>query len=350
MNILIIDDDRTNLALFSHLLKDLPDVLTVEVSDPVEALEWCRSHEADLLLLDYMMPKMDGFEFLQQFRILSRPDCVPVIMITADAKTAVKHAALELSANDFLTKPVNKAELRARVSNMLSLRKAQLMQRERARSLSDEVQVIGAKLKANEHTTGDLLAKAAKLRDPETGEHLLRMASYARLLAANLNLSTQEQNDIFDAAPLHDIGKIGIPDSILLKVGCLNEEELKIMRTHPTIGAQILANGDSTLMKNAAVIALSHHEKFDGNGYPQRLAGEDITLYGRIVAIADVFDALTSNRPYKQAWSMQRAMQWLLQNAGTHFDPVLVAAFLRDEEKLLQIHDGFWDGVNCHEL
>ena len=343
MNVLIIDDDRTNLALFSHLLKDLPDVTTIEVADPMEALEWCQSHETDLLLLDYMMPKMDGFEFLQQFRNLTGHDSVPVIMITADAKTAVKYAALELSANDFLTMPVNKAELRARVTNMLSLRKAQLTHRERAQSLLDEMHVIDAKLKAHEHTAADLLAKAAKFRDPETGEHLLRMASYARLLAANLNLSVQEQNAIFDAAPLHDIGKIGIPDHILLKPGRLSEDELEIMRTHPTIGAQILADGDSDLMRNAAVIALTHHEKFDGSGYPQGLVGVEIPLSGRIVAIADVFDALTSSRPYKQAWSMERATQWLQQNAGSHFDPECVTAFLQDEEKLLQIHNELQD-------
>jgi len=343
MNVLILDDDRTNLALFSHLLKDIAEITTFEIADPFEALAWCATHETDLLLLDYMMPKMDGFAFLQQFRALSGQDHVPVIMITADAKSAVKYAALELSANDFLTKPVNKLELRARVINMLNLRKAQLRQSERARNLDDEVQVMNAKLKANEQSAADLLSSAAKFRDPETGEHLERMASYARLLAANLQLSPQQQDEVFEAAPMHDVGKIGIPDYILLKPGKLTDEEMRIMRTHPTIGAQILERVDSVLMRNAACIALSHHEKFDGSGYPQGLVGKEIPLLGRIVAVADVFDALTSGRPYKRPWSLEESIAWLQQEAGSHFDPECVTAFLQDREKILAIYSGFQD-------
>ena len=337
MNVLIVDDDRTNLALFSHMLRDVPEVETIEFSDPVQALTWCSSHQTDLLLLDYMMPKMNGFAFLEEFRSLTGPDHVPVIMITADAKTTVKHAALELSANDFLTKPVNKAELRARVCNMLSLRSAQLCHRERARDLADEIEIVQAQLKANEQSVATLLTTAASFRDVETGAHLQRMSRYARLLAQNLHLSVQEQNDIYEAAPLHDIGKIGIPDHILLKPGRLTDEEMAIMRTHPVIGAKILGGGNSPLMRNAATVALSHHERFDGTGYPQGLVGKNIPLYARIVTVADVFDALTSGRPYKAAWSIEAASDWLVENAGTHFDPDCVAAFLQDKEKILDI-------------
>lgn len=343
MNVLIVDDDRFNLALFSHLLEDIPETTIFEASDPDEALTWCQQHDTDLLLLDYMMPKMDGFTFLQQFRDLSGQDHVPVIMITADAKAAVKHTALELSANDFLTKPVNKAELRSRVSNMLTLRKAQLRQSGLMRNLEREVKAVEERLREREQGTAQRLTVAAQYRDPETGAHLLRMANYARLIAANLGLSEEEQNDIYDAAPLHDIGKIGIPDHILLKPGRLDSGEMEIMRTHPTIGAQILKDDSSKLMRNACTIALSHHEKFDGSGYPRGLAGEDIPLYGRIVAVADVFDALTSSRPYKAAWSIDRAIAWVRQNSGIHFDPLCVSALLADPCVIQGIIDAHQD-------
>jgi len=346
MNVLIVDDDRTNLALFAHMLRGIPEMKSIEFSDPVQALTWCSSHQTDLLLLDYMMPKMNGFAFLEEFRTLTGPDHVPVIMITADAKKQIKHEALELSANDFLTKPVNKAELRARVSNMLSLRQSQLRQAERARNLSDEVDIINAQLKANEQSVAALLTTVASFRDVETGAHLQRMSRYARLLAENLHLSVKEQNDIFEAAPLHDIGKIGIPDHILLKPGRLTDEEMVIMRTHPIIGAKILGGGTSQLMRNAAVVAMSHHERFDGTGYPQGLVGNNIPLYARIVTVADVFDALTSGRPYKTAWSFEQASEWLLENAGTHFDPDCVTAFLQDKDKIMKIFNAYQEKIN----
>jgi putative two-component system response regulator len=343
MNVLIVDDDRINLALFSHLLEDIPDTTIFEASNPADALTWCREHDTDLLLLDYMMPHMDGFAFLEQFRLLSGQDHIPVIMITADAKTAVRHAALELSANDFLSKPVNKVELRSRVCNMLSLRRSQLRQSGLARSLQCKVEEADEKLQESDQGAANRLSTAAQYRDPETGAHLLRMAGYARLTATNLGLSAEEQDDIDNAAPLHDIGKIGIPDYILLKPGRLDDAEMQIMRTHPLIGAEILKDGNSKLMRNAAIIALSHHEKFDGSGYPYGLKGEDIPLYGRIVAVADVFDALTSSRPYKAAWSIERATDWLRQNAGGHFDPACVEALLKDRGQILAIFNAHKD-------
>ncbi|WP_293779399.1 HD domain-containing phosphohydrolase [uncultured Oxalicibacterium sp.] len=343
MNVLIVDDDRTNLALFSHLLEGIPEATLIEESDPEKALDWCASHQVDVLLLDYMMPKMDGLNFLQQFRQLYGDDHVPVIMVTADAQLTVRHEALLLSANDFMTKPVNKLELRARVANMLALRRSQRQQAERADALMHDVAIASEEARTLAQELVTRLTAAAGYRDPETGAHLQRMAHYARLIARNLGLSEEEQDLIFRAAPLHDVGKIGIPDHILHKPGKLTDEEMAIMRTHPVIGAALLKDARSPLMQRAAQIALSHHEKFDGTGYPAGLKGEDIPLGGRIVAVADVFDALTSIRPYKPAWSQEQALEWMQQGAGTHFDPACVAAFKRDLVAVRYIRDAHLD-------
>ena len=248
-----------------------------------------------------MMPQMDGLELLQHLRAMPGKALIPVIMITAHVQTEVRHKALQMSANDFLTKPVNKIELRARVSNMLALRKAQLQLACRADWLADEVRNATREIAAREREVIHRLSRASEYRDPETGAHLVRMAQYARLLAANLGLPEWEQHLILDAAPMHDIGKVGIPDGILLKPGRLTADEMTTMRTPPQIGADILKGSASALLQAAATIALTHHEKYDGSGYPHGLAAAQIPLYGRIVAVADVFDALTSARPYKPA-------------------------------------------------
>lgn len=343
MNVLIVDDDQTNLTLFSYMLKTIPDVTPIEASDPVKALAWCRSNDPDLVLVDYMMPEMDGLQFLQGFRALPGKALTPVIMATADIQTDVRHKALQMSANDFLTKPVDKTELRARVTNMLALRRAQLQLASRASWLAEEVRKSTREIVAREREAILRLSRAAEYRDPETGAHLLRMAHYARLLAANLGLSEAEQALILDAAPMHDIGKVGIADSILLKPGRLDEEEMAIMRTHAQIGADILKGSASPLLQAAAAIALTHHEKYDGSGYPNGLQGGRIPLYGRIIAVADVFDALTSARPYKHAWEPELAVAMLREGAGSHFDPACVAAFLSDWDAVLQIHRQYRD-------
>lgn len=344
MNILIVDDDKTNLSLFSHMLGQVPQTRISTCADARQALDWCQEHAPDLILLDYMMPGMDGLDFLSRFRTMPGQEMTPVIMITADMGLQVRHTALQMSANDFLSKPVNRVELLARVKNMLAMRRSQLAMSQKIDSLSEQVDQQVRHSDTLALGSVDLLARAAGYRDPETGEHLARMANYARIIAARMGLDRQEQELLLNAAPMHDIGKMGIPDHILLKPGRLDEEELKLMRMHARIGADILVASPSPLLQTASQIALTHHEKWDGSGYPNGLKGEQIPLYGRIVAVADVFDALTSSRPYKAGWSLERASQYLREHSGAHFDPRCVEAFFAGWEEVLEIFNRYQEG------
>lgn len=341
--VLVVDDNATNLTLFRHLLKKIDGIESVCFDDPQKALEWSQLNEPDLVLLDYMMPVMDGLEFIQHFRVLQGHKDIPLIMVTADTESEVRHRALDLGAHDFLNKPIDKTELLARVKNLLMLRETQLALSDRAAWLAIEVKKATAELLSREKEMVLRLSRAAEHRDPETGQHLLRMANYSRLIARELGLSETEQELILEAAPMHDIGKVATPDAILLKQGKLTDDEFVIMKQHAHTGYSILSGSDSLLIRTAATMALSHHEKFDGSGYPQHLKGEDIPLYGRIVAVADVFDALTSSRPYKKAWSLDDATQFLKNHAITHFDPQCVEAFFRAWEDVLIIHERYQD-------
>jgi putative two-component system response regulator len=344
MNVLIIDDNQLNRELFCHMLGMLDGAAPLPIADAAAALAWCASHIPDLVLVDYMMPEMDGLEFLRRFRAMPGMQQVPVIMVTADTEVAVRHEALRLSANDFLTKPVNHAELNARAGNLLALRRAQLQLAERAGWLAQAVQKATVDIAAREREVILRLSRAAEFRDAETGSHLLRMAAYARLVAEHMGLDQAECDLICEAAPMHDIGKVGIPDSVLLKPGALDELEMAVMRTHAQIGADILAGSESALLQAGAAIALSHHERWDGGGYPQGLAGAAIPLYGRIVAVADVFDALTSARPYKIGWELPRAVAHMRDGRGGHFDPRCVDALLADMGAVLAIQQRYHDG------
>ncbi|MCC7312735.1 MAG: response regulator [Sulfuritalea sp.] len=342
-HILVVDDNVTNLTLFRHLLQKIDGAEVDCYADSVAALDWCTDNEPDLILLDYMMPVMDGLEFIRRLQSIPARADVPVVMVTADTESDVRHRALELGAQDFLTKPVDKTELTARVKNLLALRKSRRQLANRAAWLAEEVKKATAEIVAREKEAILRLSRAAEHRDPETGMHLLRMSNYTRLIAEHLGLSPAEQDLLLQAAPMHDIGKVGTPDHILLKPGRLTPEEFDIMKQHATIGYEILRDSVSPLLQCAATLALTHHEKFDGSGYPQGLAGESIPLHGRIVAVADVFDALTSERPYKKAWALDDAADFLKSNAGSHFDPACVDAFIAVWPRALEIRARYHD-------
>jgi len=343
MNILIVDDNEVNLSLLGHLVNQLEDCEPVTFSDSARALDWCRNHEVDMALVDYLMPSPNGLEFIEQFRQLKDKADIPLVMITAENNRDVRYRALELGANDFLNKPIDKTEFLARARNLLALRQGQKQLSDRASWLAREVKKATWEIKAREREAILRLSRAAEFRDPETGAHLVRMASYSRHIAKNLGLSEDEQELLFDAAPMHDVGKVGIPDEILFKPGRLDVEEFAIMQQHTVMGYQILKDSDSSLLQTAAEIALAHHEKYDGTGYPDGKQGDDIPLFGRIVAVADVFDAVLSVRPYKKAWPLERAVELIRDGRGKHFDPECVRAFFQDWGNVLAIREHYRD-------
>jgi len=346
MRIVIVDDNPVNLKLMESLVKRANvEYQPLTFQDSAEGLAWCLNNIADLLIVDYMMPAPDGLEFIRRFRERPENADLPVLMITADHEKETRYAALESGANDFLTKPIDNAEFRARLRNMMSLRRSQKALADRATWLAERVAAATKEILDREHEMITRLSRAAEFRDPETGAHIQRMSSYSHLIAQQLGLPLEEQELILRAAPMHDVGKIAIPDRILLKPGKLDEAEFTIMKTHAERGWEILRESKSHLLDVAAVIARSHHEKFDGSGYPRGLKGEDIPLHGRIVAVADVFDALTTERPYKKAWEDERALEFLHAGAGNHFDPLCVAAFVSRLGDALDIRARFQDAT-----
>jgi two-component system response regulator RpfG len=326
--VIIVDDRGTARSLLEGLARTLePGVIVESYADPLDALAQMEIATPDLIITDYRMPGMDGIEFTRRIRAERRLSDVPIIIVTVVEDRQVRYQALENGATDFLTRPIDPQECRARCLNLLALRRNQRVVAERALWLEEQVMHATREVRTRERETLLKLAKAGEYRDQETGNHIIRMSRYARLIAEELKLTAMECDEIEAASPMHDIGKIGIPDHILLKPGRHTPEEQVIMRQHPVIGHEILADSPSRYLQMGAVIALGHHEKYDGTGYPQGLAGENIPLPARIVAVADVFDALTSKRPYKEAWTFQDALTMLQSESGKHFDPACVRAF-----------------------
>lgn len=343
MIIVIVDDNLVNVRLTEALVEQMGNCKAQCFIDPVAALAWCESHPFDLLIVDYMMPALDGIELITRLRISPGRSQVPILMVTASNEREVLYRALEAGATDFLTKPIDTVEFGARVRNMLAIRRSHVSLANRAEELAAEVRKATAEILDREKDTILRLSKAAEFRDPETGAHIVRMAHYSRLICEELSDDPDFVASVFEAAPMHDVGKLGTPDHILLKPGKLTPEEFEIMKQHAQIGWVILKDGASPILRMAAEIARSHHEKFDGSGYPLGLAGEAIPLTGRIVAVADVFDALTSARPYKPAWEIPRAVEFMRLNRGTHFDPACVDAFFSRWEEALEIRERFKD-------
>ena len=341
--VLIVDDNEINLTLFEALVGKLGEVESQCFSSASAGLAWAQQHAPDLIIVDYMMPELDGVEFIERLRATPGKDGVPILMITANDQKPVRYRALNAGASDFLTKPIDKVEFLARSSNLLALSEIRRKLDDRAAWLADEVRLATAKIVERERETVIRLAKAAEYRDPETGAHILRMAHYSRLIAQGLGLSEAEQELLLQAAPLHDIGKVGISDAILLKPGRLTPAEFDVMKQHAAYGAEILKDSSSSILQAGASIALGHHEKFDGSGYPAGLSGEAIPIFCRIVAVADVFDALTSARPYKAAWPLEQAATHIRAQSGSHFDPACVAVFFDLWTEVLEIRGRFKD-------
>jgi putative two-component system response regulator len=303
-------------------------------ANPRQALSWVVDNVPDLIIVDYMMPELDGIEFIRLVREMPGRTQLPILMITANDQKQIRYRALDFGANDFLTKPIDKVEFLARARNMLSLNQARKNMADHASWLSGEVRKATREIKERERETVLRLSKAAEYRDPETGAHILRMAYYSMLIARELGLSEDDQQLLLEAAPMHDIGKVGIADAILLKPGRLTLEEFDVMKQHAMFGYELLSGSSSKLLQAGAEIARGHHEKYDGSGYPYGIKGEEIPVFSRIVAVADVFDALTSERPYKKAWEVEAAVDFLNAGSGSHFDPACITAFF-----------GAWDDV-----
>ena len=327
MRILILDDSRSSVAMIGSTVREVTDAEIDTCLHPHLGLELTRTKQYDLLLVDHIMPDMDGIEFTAALRLLPGYRTVPVIMVTSDIDRQTRIEAIRAGATDFVSKPFDPSELQARVTNLLALRSAQVELADRADWLSREVETAVGQLLAREEEIIWRLARAIEYRDGDTGEHVSRVATISLLIASEIGLSPEQCRIIYLAAPLHDVGKIAIADAILGKPGKLTSEEFAIMSVHVAIGARILAGGTSELIRAAELIALSHHERWDGTGYPDRLSGTDIPVEARVVAIADVFDALCSERPYKQAWPLDKAYAEILACSGTHFDPACVEAF-----------------------
>ncbi|MDB5936047.1 MAG: two-component system response regulator [Massilia sp.] len=306
--ILAVDDEAGNLQLLRQVLQD--EYRLSYAKDGRRALELAQQERPDLILLDVMMPGMCGYEVCTALKAQAATAAIPVIFVTALTDAADEVEGFAAGAVDYITKPLSAAIVRARVRTHLSL-------------------VRMEELRASRLEIVQRLGLAAEYKDNETGMHVVRMSHFARLLGIAAGMDAHEADDLLHAAPMHDVGKIGIPDRILQKPGPLDADEWRVMQSHATIGAQIIGEHPPGMLALARTIALTHHEKWDGSGYPNGLAGEAIPLAGRIVAIADVFDALTSVRPYKAAWTVEAAIEFLEQQKGLHFDARLVDLFLQ---------------------
>ncbi len=358
--ILIVDDEEQNVKLLSSLIKAI-GYDTEAAYNGKEAVEKCKTLKPDLILLDIMMPDMDGYEVCDLIK--TDPDTVniPVVMVTALADRDSKLKGLNVGANDFLTKPVDRAELILRVKNLLKIKEFEDFMLRHSQILEDEVKKRTYELQeamdeldsAHQATKESYietiyrLTLAAEYKDEDTASHIKRISYYCKLISEKLGKSDEFVEKIFYASPMHDVGKMGIPDSILLKPSKLTAEEFEIMKSHTTIGAKIIGNSKSEFLKTAEVIALSHHERWDGKGYPNGLKGEEIPLMGRIMNIVDQYDSLRSKRPYKPSFSHEKTYEIITKGDGRtmpeHFDPEILEVFKQSSDAFNEIFEGHQD-------
>ena len=343
MRILLVDDNRTNLSLLSKLVSKISGCTPLAFDDPATVLSEMPKLDFDLAIVDYQMPGYNGIELLREINLFEKYRGKPYVMVTADTDLATRMTCLDAGSIDFLTKPINPMEFQARVRNLVALVDARNKLADKAEWLRQEVEKATAEIRSREEEIIDRLSIAASYKDSETGLHTKRVAAYSYVIARALGLPAETCSDIRLASLMHDIGKVGIRDAVLLKKGKLTENEFNEMQTHTTIGCDILNESQSSLLRLAAEIAGAHHERWDGQGYPRRLSGEDIPLAGRIVAIADNFDALTTTRPYKEAWSVEKAVEYICNRAGTQFDPACVAAFENTRSLLCDVMNSYVD-------
>ncbi|QPG06785.1 two-component system response regulator [Salinimonas marina] len=320
--LLLVDDEPVNLRVLKQLLGAHYNLVFAKNGE--EAIRLATSQLPDLILLDVMMPGMTGFEVCQSLKLRTETRAIPIIFVTALSEEHDEARGFEVGGVDYVTKPISPSVVQARVKTHLSLMQADELKRTR-------LQVI------------QRLGRAAEYKDNETGMHVLRMSHFSKVLALAWGFSADQADILLHAAPMHDIGKIGIPDAILQKPDRLTDEEYEIMKTHPLIGAEILGDANSKLLQIAKSVALTHHEKWDGTGYPNGLKGEQIPIEGRIVAVADVFDALTSKRPYKGAWTLEQTLAEMRAQKGRHFEPRLVDLLEQNLDEILTIKAQFED-------
>lgn len=335
--IFIVDDEPSNLKLLDRMLRGRGYEHLILIDDPREVLVQYQVARPDLILLDINMPYLDGYQVMAQLQSLNDPLLPPIVILTAQHAQDYLLRALAGGARDFVSKPFDRNELLMRVRNLLDAQLAHRLLLGQKDTLEQMVRTRTEELNRSRLQIVQRLGMAAEYRDEETGNHILRMSHICALLAKEIGWSDNECELMLNASPMHDIGKIGIPDAILLKPGRFEPHEWEVMKTHAAIGAKLLDGDDSDLMRMARDIALSHHEKWDGSGYPNGLSGEAIPMSGRIAALSDVFDALTSVRPYKKAWPLEEALELIEDGRGKHFDPLLVQVFMDNLPAILEI-------------
>ena len=342
--ILIVDDEPMNVSLLEQSLKLYGYSNIKSTTDAREALPLFKSFSPDLVMLDLRMPHLDGFKVMDQFNAIETGGPLPPILIlTAQTDDVVCMRAFKKGAKDFMGKPLNIQEMLGRVKNLLEVQLLQNLLREQNRTLEQLVAERTKELHDTRLSVIQRLGRAGEYRDNETGNHVIRMSHYSCLLAKEVGLEEEHCDLILNAAPMHDIGKIGIPDAILLKPGKLDHDEWQIMKTHVEIGGEILSEDKSDLLQLAHKIALQHHERFDGTGYPNGLKGEAIAIETRIVTVCDIFDALTSKRPYKEAWSVEDAISEMEETSGSFLDGSLVLSFKKILPEVLKVRQKYPD-------